>query len=121
MGVSDPTATPTANGQTRWAATLPFADIQVAFVGSSEALSSTSLTTSTSSEYSAGSIIVLWARQFYPESLDFIVDALLRGAFVDELDAEAMLSDGTVLVSTVKDVDAPTGEERMSITISITG
>lgn len=62
-------------------------------------------------------------QQFHPESLGFIVDALLRGAFVDELDAEAEQLDGTVavMVTTVKDGDAPPGEEPMSISITITG
>ena len=63
----------------------------------------------------------MWAQQFHPESRGFIVNALVRGAFVDELDAEAALSGGSVIVSTVKDPDAPLGEETMSITIAIKG
>jgi hypothetical protein len=121
LGIADPTATPTADGQMRWEATLPFADIRVEFVGTDQARTSTSLSTRTSTDYYAGSIIVRWAQQFDPDSLGFIVDALLRGAFVDELEAEAESPGGTVLVSTVKDDDAPSGEESMSITITING
>jgi len=119
MGIADPTVTPTADGQVRWEATLPFADVRVEFVGTDQVLTSTSLTTRTSSEYYPGSLIVQWAQAFAPESLGFVVDALLRGAFVDELDAEAEVPGGTVLVSTVKDDDVPPGEESMSITITV--
>ena len=94
-------------------------DVSVEFVGSPEALTSTSLTTSTGTDSYPGYIIVMWAQQFHPESLGFIVNALLRGAFVDELDAEAELSDSSVIVSTFKDPDASLGEETMSITITI--
>jgi hypothetical protein len=103
----------------RWEATLPFADVRVEFVGTDQVLTSTSLTTRTSSEYHPGSLIVQWAQAFAPESLGFVVDALLRGVFVDELDAEAEVPGGTVLVSTVKDDDVPPGEESMSITITV--
>ena len=121
MGIADPIATPTTDGQTRWQATLPFADVRVEFVGTDQVLTSTSLTTHTSSDYYPGSLTVQWAQAFAPESLGFIVDALLRGAFVDELDAEAELPGGIVLVSTAKEDDAPPGEESMSIMITLDG
>ena len=119
MGIAGVEGVPTADGQLRWEATLPMSDVTVEFIGSPEALTSTSLTMSTGSDSYPGYLIVPWAQQFHPESLGFIVNALLRGAFVDELDAEAELSDSSVIVSTVKDPDAPLGEETMSITITI--
>ena len=120
MGIADVEGVPTADGQLRWEATLPMSDISVEFVGSPEELTSASLTTSTGTDSYPGYVIVMWAQQFHPESLGFIVNALLRGAFVDELDAEADLSDSTVIVSTLKDGDASIGDETMSITITIT-
>ncbi len=123
MGIVGVEAVPTADGQLRWEATLSMgeagADITLEFVGSPEALTSASLTTSTDSDSYAGSLIVLWAQQFHPESLDFIVNALLRGAFLEGMDAEADLPDSTVHVTTAMDPDAPLGEETMSITITI--
>ncbi len=119
MGVTGVDGVPTADGQLRWEATLPMSDASVEFVGAPGALTSASLTTSTGTDSYPGYVIVPWVQQFHPESLGFIVNALLRGAFVDELDAEAELSDSTVIVTTIKDGDAPLGEETMSITITI--
>ena len=117
MGIADAEGVPTADGQQRWAATLPMSDVVVEFVGSPDALTSATLTTSTGSDSYPGYVIVPFVQQFHPESLGFVVNALLRGAFVDELDAEAELTGSTVLVSTVKEVDVAVGDETMSITI----
>ncbi len=119
MGIADVEAVQTGDGQLRWEATLPMSDVVVEFVGSLEELTSASLTTSTGTDSYPGYVIVMWVQQFQPESLGFIVNALLRGAFVDGLDAEAELAGSTVLVSTVKEVDASDGDEAMSISITI--
>jgi hypothetical protein len=123
MGIAGVEAVPTADGQLRWEATLPMgdagADVSLEFIGSAEALSSASLTTSTDSDSHVSEVIVMWVQQFHPESLGIIVNALLRGAFVEGMDAEADLPDSTIQVTTDMDPDAPLGEESMSITITI--
>ena len=119
MGIADVEAVATADGQLRWQATLPMSDVSVEFVGSPQALASASLTASTGSDSYPGYAIVPFVQRFHPESLGFVVNALLRGAFVDELDAEAEMAGSTVLISTVTEVDTFSGDETMSITITI--
>jgi hypothetical protein len=95
------------------------ADVSVELVGSPEALTRASLSTTTGSDSYAGSIIVMWVQQFDPESLGFVVNALLRGAFVEEMAAQAELSGRTVTVETARDGDARPGRQTMSITITL--
>jgi hypothetical protein len=112
-----------ADGTSRWVATLPMsglgADVSVKMVGSSVALASVTLETTLGAEFHAGSLIVMFMQRFAPDEIGFVVNALLRGVFVEGMDAQAELADGTITVAMARAEAALESEETIPIAITI--
>jgi hypothetical protein len=128
QGFSEAESSATADGRSRWVATLPLTgmggdpsvDVSVELVGSPEALASATFRTTLSAETRAGSLVVGFVQHFAPDGLGFVVDALLRGAFLVEGRARAVdLSDATITVATTRTEATRRGGERMPISITI--
>ncbi len=123
VGFSHVEATSTADGRSRWLATLPMtglgADVTVELVGSPDALENVALDTVLSAGSAAGSVIVMVVQHFVPDSLPFVVNALLRGTFGEGTEARAEGTDGTITVAVSRTEAEMPSDVTMPVSITI--
>lgn len=123
VGFTHVESTSTADGRSRWSATLPMtglgADVTVELVGSPDALTSVTLDTTLSAGSAAGSVIVVVVQRFAPDSLQLVVDVLLRGTFLGGIEARSEGPNGTVTVALSRTEAELPGDVTMPVSITI--
>ena len=122
-GFSHTESTSTADGGSRWVATLPMtglgADVSVELVGPPDALERLTIHTVLGAGSAGGSVIVLVLQRFAPDGLPFVVNALLRGTIGAGIEARAEGPDGTITVAVTRTEAEMPSDVTLPVSITI--